>query len=172
MSDEDPRHQQVYCEGLDTWFPAPSQYDDLDPTEQCNAQYFADAPWFRRDVCTNHRDVLEQYTDRNGRLPGGIPLAGTEKWTWRNQFTYDKQALHIVEGHDKDSIVGEMAITINTAIDIFFTYEVHDGDAQVDMFVYRTRGERNWADGSPECSYSAFQVAQRKDRMGDCRVSW
>ena len=108
------------------------------------AEYFAHAPWFRRDVCTNYQDVLEQYTDRNGRLPGGIPLAGTEKLTWLNQFTYDKQALHIVEGRDKDSVVGDMAITINTAIDRFFTYEVPDRDSQVDMFVYRTRGERKY----------------------------
>ena len=34
MSEEGPRHQQVYCEGLDTWFPAPSLYDDLDPTSE------------------------------------------------------------------------------------------------------------------------------------------
>ena len=141
MSEEDPRDQEIYCEALDTWFPAPSLFDDLDPTSKKNAEYFADAPWFRRDVCTNHREILENYTDRNGRLPGGIPLVGTEKWTWLNQFTYTKEALHLVEGRNKTSVVGEMAITINKALKRFFTYEVPARDARVDMFVYRTRGE-------------------------------
>ena len=89
---------------------------------------------------------MEQYTDRNGRLPGGIPLAGTEKWTWINQFTYDKQALHTVEGRDKDDVVGDMAIKINKAISRFFTYDVLDRDSRVDMFIYRTRGERYYVE--------------------------
>ena len=39
-----------------------------------------------------------------------------------------------------------MAITISTATDRFFTYEVPDRDAQVDMFVYKTRSERNYVE--------------------------
>ena len=130
MAEVDPRDQEVYCAALDTWFPAPSLYDDLDPASHKNAEYFADAPWFRRDVCTNHREILENYTDRNGRLPGGIPLVGTEKWTWLNQFTYTKEALHVVDGRNKTSVVGEMAITINRALKRFFTYEVPASNAR------------------------------------------
>ena len=39
-----------------------------------------------------------------------------------------------------------MAITVNTAMNRFFTYEVPDRDAQVGIFVHRTRGERNYVE--------------------------
>ena len=71
------RDTSVACEALNTTFHPPSRFDDVDSLSQDNAYLFAYAPWFRRDVCTEHREVLDAYVDEDGRLPGGIPLAAT-----------------------------------------------------------------------------------------------
>ena len=142
MATDDPRDERIYCDALDESFPAPSLFDDLDPLAESAAGHFAEAPWFRRDVCMHHRWILERYVDEDGILPGGIPLAGTHKWTWLHQFTYRPQDLHITSDRTRRGVVGEMALNIHAAIDRFFTYDVPEDDADTDMFLYRTRGER------------------------------
>ncbi len=138
------RNERIYCEELQEWFPAHSTFDDPDPLdEESSWYYFAQAPWFRRDVCTDHRPLLDHYGE-DGILPGGIPVDANATWTWRNHMCYENENVHDIPGRTFQGVVGEMAIIINQILTKFFTWTVPDETDNVSMFLFRTSGEENY----------------------------
>ena len=81
----------VLFPGFDLPHPAPKSFDDLDPCEKDDL--WGKAPWFDRR-CLAHLELLRHYADDDDELPGGIPVAATQTWAWRNHYFYVNGDLH------------------------------------------------------------------------------
>lgn len=68
------RDAEVWLPGCSKWYPVPSEFDDVEPSQ--DFALYGRAPWFELDAlegCT----VLRHYVD-GGMLPGGIPFIVTK----------------------------------------------------------------------------------------------
>ena len=141
----DPRDTDIFIEEFDCYFTAPSAFDDIDPFSSDSSSVFSYAPWFDRRVLeSEHVNILEQYVDEENLLPAGIPLESVQTWTWRCQFSFLPDELHVPRDRDYKSIRGQFAIQVNQGLRKLFTLTVPPEDFDVDMFVFRTRGEQDY----------------------------
>ncbi len=134
------RNQPVTFPGIDQPFPAPCEFDDVDPTDRQDAEIYARAPWFDRR-CLHYPDLLRRYANDRDDLPGGIPVDATQTWTWRRHFSYVNSDLHVPRDRTLSGVKVEFAVTVNKGLTRIFTWDVPDAATAVDMFLYRTRGE-------------------------------
>ena len=70
-------------ERLGKVFLAPDWFDGVDIGD--DGDLFGRAPWFDRDAL-GVENLLEDYDDGEGWLPGGVPIAAVRTWCWRFQF--------------------------------------------------------------------------------------
>ncbi len=137
------RDVEVVFPGVDLPFPAPSAYDDLDPCEPDDL--WGRAPWFDRR-CLSHVDLLRRYADSRDELPGSIPVGATQTWTWSHQYSFVNSDLHVPRQRGLHSIKVEFAVSVNKGLNKLFTWDVPDAELNVDMCLFRTRGESDYVD--------------------------
>jgi hypothetical protein len=117
-------------------FPAPSRYDDDDWFDK--PELLGWAPWFNT-AALNQGDIVPRYA-WNGWLPGGVPLAVTETWAWRNQFACYDADLFIGHNRTLRGVRCDFAIEAQSGFDRLKTYIPCNPDRS-GMFLVRTRGE-------------------------------
>ena len=141
------RDRGIHVESLGKTFPAPSLYDDADPTDKDpdNKKLWGAAPWFDRDAL-DLPNLLECYTNDEDELPGEIPLVVTRSWAWRHQFSVSDHGLRVSYGRPISALRGNFALSANNGLNRLRSMQVIAEDLDMDFFVYRTTGEYRYVE--------------------------
>lgn len=64
-------------------YPSLSVFDDMDEADELSL--YADGPWVQQNSVVDS-DLLHKYVGGDDWFPGNIPLDGTEKDLWRQNY--------------------------------------------------------------------------------------
>lgn len=141
--DQDVRHTAVFVEAIDKRFPAPSEYDEVDPqhVDAVSTRLLGLAPWFDRDVVYEAPEILAAYADEQGYLPGQIHLDCVHSWLWRRAFCARDADLKVPAERLPSSIKEDFVLSCYEGLNRMTQIDPIPADAGVDMFVCRSRYE-------------------------------
>ena len=139
---EEERSEPVSIDGLVRIYPAPVEFDDLDPEDRSfnTISLLAKAPWFHRQAVL-HGGVCERYADERGMLPGDIPLSALGTWSWINHFCCEDGDLRKKGDKSTFRLRMEFVRSALAGLDRIGTFRIVPPEMNVDLFLYRTYGE-------------------------------
>lgn len=141
MSDENDRSRQIEVDRLGKVFTAPDWFDGVDIDD--DDDLFGRAPWFDRDAL-DLENLIGDYQDEVGWLPGRIPIAATETWCWRFQFACCDKDLVVGHGRTLLGVRREFARHAMNGFNGVMTWIAPPIEANSGMFLFRTCTEREY----------------------------
>ena len=158
--DETDRDTAVVIASLNKTFPAPSEYDDLRIQNRNDAtvRVFGQAPWFDRDAVEAADNHMERYLDSSGsHLPGAIHVSSLQTFAWQRQFCIRDNELRVPVQRTLAGIRADFARSANGGLCRLFEVDTIPATMNVDMFVYRTRGEVDYVQALSEIPVATIE---------------
>lgn len=141
VADEFDRTRSQFSHVTRKTYPAPSAFDDIDPLD--NLDLLTEAPWLEYDALADE-DLVNRYAIE-GWLPGGLPLGCVRSRAWRERCCYTITSLLATSSRTELGVRRDFARSVYAGMYRLRTHIPVDPVLNLDMYIYRTQGEVDYA---------------------------
>ncbi len=145
--DED-RAQPVSFDGLDTVYPAPADFDDVDvlSDDRETLKLVGSASWFDKLAIQLDGVDFAPYIQDGEYLPGQLHIRCFDTWVWQRTFCARMADLAVRPDRLPSSVKEDFASACYQGLDRLFVVDPIDTDLGMDLFVYRNRADFAYVD--------------------------